>query len=150
MGASSSCAIFERFSSGLEWIAKKKLHIPHMLHILDDFLIMGASNSDQCQNNLDKFLSMCNTIGVPIKKEKTELPTTCIVFMGLELDSIHMEARLPIDKLTKLRQTLSDQTKRRITLKDLQKLLGLLNVCCNVVIPGRCFFATFDGSYQKR
>ena len=39
MGCSSSCKIFEAFSSSLEWIAHYKLSIPGILHILDDFLI---------------------------------------------------------------------------------------------------------------
>lgn len=70
--------------------------------------------------------------------------------MGLELDSIHMEARLPLDKLTKLRQALSDQTKRRqITLKALQKRLGLLNFCCSVVTPGRCFLRRLTDLTRK-
>ena len=37
MGATSSCRNFEFLSSALEWIAKHKLGIPHIMHILDDF-----------------------------------------------------------------------------------------------------------------
>ena len=60
--------------------------------------------------------------------------------MGLELDSITMEARLPLEKLEKLRALLTHYTtKRKITVKALQSLLGLLNFCCNVVVPGRTF-----------
>ena len=60
--------------------------------------------------------------------------------MGLELDSVAFEARLPLDKLTKLRERLSSACrKRKMTLKDLQSLLGLLNFCCKVVLPGRTF-----------
>ena len=60
--------------------------------------------------------------------------------MGLILDSDLMEARLPQDKLDKLRSLLQAQTRRRkITLLELQSLIGLLNFCCSVVRPGRCF-----------
>ena len=60
--------------------------------------------------------------------------------MGLELDSVALEARLPLDKLHKLREKLDSACNRRkMTLKDLQSLLGLLNFCCKVVIPGRTF-----------
>ena len=139
-GASSSCAIFERFSSSLEWIAHTKLNIPYMTHILDDFLILGSANSDKCLNDLNNFLHCCAKIGVPINKDKTELPTTCIVFMGIELDSATMEARLPLEKLVKARTLLNKYKKsRKITLKELQSLLGYLNFCCSVVRPGRCF-----------
>ena len=40
MSCSSSCKIFEAFSSSLEWIARYKLSIPGILHILDNFLII--------------------------------------------------------------------------------------------------------------
>ena len=44
MGCSSSCKTFEMFSTALEWIAQNKLHIPYILHLLDDFLIISPSN----------------------------------------------------------------------------------------------------------
>lgn len=43
MGCSSSCRIFEEFSSSLEWIARHKLGIENIIHILDDFLIIDQS-----------------------------------------------------------------------------------------------------------
>ena len=139
-GASSSCAIFEAFSSALEWAAIYKCNIEHIIHILDDFLIFDPPFNNRCNDKLSIFLKMCFDIGVPIKKEKTEQATTCITFMGLELDSVAMEARLPQDKLEKLRHLLHVFShKRKIKLKDLQSVLGLLNFCCKVVVPGRCF-----------
>ena len=140
MGASSSCAIFETFSSSLQWISNIKLGIRHMLHILDDFLFFGVRDSATCQESLDRFIGLCSKIGVPIKHSKTETPRQVIVFMGLELDSVNMIARLPQDKLCRLRSLLSGCEKRRkIKLRDLQSLLGLLNFCCAVVRPGRAF-----------
>jgi hypothetical protein len=140
MGASSSCAIFEKFSTALQWIAINKKGISHITHILDDFLILGPPGSSKCQEDLDTFLLLCKDIGVPIKQEKTENACQVITFMGLELDSLNMEARLPEDKLNKLRLSLAKFAKcRKITLKELQSLLGLLNFCCSVVVPGRAF-----------
>ena len=139
-GASSSCAIFERFSSGLQWVAVNKLGIRFIIHILDDFLIMGPPSSSRCRKDLDVFWGLCKKLGVPIKASKTFLPTTVLTFMGLVLDSVNMEARLPEDKLLKLQQLLKLHCKcRKITLRDLQSLLGFLNFCCLVVRPGRCF-----------
>ena len=60
--------------------------------------------------------------------------------MGLELDSIEMEARLPLEKLIKARELLQKYSnKRKLRLRELQSLIGYLNFCCNVVHPGRCF-----------
>ena len=60
--------------------------------------------------------------------------------MGLELDSVEMEARLPPDKLNKAQELLNKYcNKRKIRLRELQSLIGYLSFCCSVVPPGRCF-----------
>lgn len=40
MGCASSCAIFERFSSAMEWIEIQKLGCHGVVHILGDFLFI--------------------------------------------------------------------------------------------------------------
>ena len=47
MGCSSSCHIFERFSTAVEWIPTNKFGIESIIHYLDDFLIVGPANSNQ-------------------------------------------------------------------------------------------------------
>jgi type II secretory pathway component PulF len=37
MGASSSCKIFETFSTALQWVMKNVYHVSEMSYILDDF-----------------------------------------------------------------------------------------------------------------
>lgn len=139
-GCRSSPAIFERFSTAIEWIAKTHLNISDIIHILDDFFMIGPQASEKCLKDLTSFLTFCKKVGIPIKAEKTVYPTTCITFMGLELDSVEMEARLPPDKLIKARQLLNKYcNKRKIRLKELQSLIGYLSFCCSVVPPGRCF-----------
>ena len=100
MGCAFSCRTFEMFSSALEWVAKKHLHIEHLVHILDDYL-MAASSYHQCCVALRNFISLCNYLGVPIAPEKTVGPQTVLIFVGIELDTNTMEARLPNDKITK-------------------------------------------------
>lgn len=43
MGCSSSCVIFEAFSSALEWLSKHLSHASSVVHILDDFLFIAAT-----------------------------------------------------------------------------------------------------------
>ena len=83
MGCSSSCHIFERFSTALEWIATHKFGIQSIIHYLDDFLIVGPANSDQCETDLNNFLSMCERIGVPIKSEKQYSPQLSSLSLAL-------------------------------------------------------------------
>ncbi|XP_061170464.1 uncharacterized protein LOC133179795 isoform X1 [Saccostrea echinata] len=101
MGASSSCKIFESFSSALQWIMVSKFNLQGMSHMIDDFFFIGPNNSSKCIHDLENFLALCSTLGVPIKRDKTVLPCKVITIYGLEIDSEAMECRLPSDKLEK-------------------------------------------------
>ena len=51
-----------------------------------------------------------------------------------------MEVRLPADKLAKIRLLLNSYLSRsKLSLVEIQSLVGLLNFACSVVVPGRCF-----------
>ena len=139
MGCSSSCKIFETFSTAVEWVAKNKFSIPFILHLLDDFLIVAPTQS-LCQSQLEIFLSLCAYLGIPIAPEKTVGPSQVLSFAGIELDSCRMEARLPNDKVEKCKSLLSSFLRRKkATLNEIQTLTGLLNFACLVVRPGRAF-----------
>ena len=49
MGASSSCAIFERFSSAFHWIVSQHFKGISIVHVLDGFLFVGPS-FESCQH----------------------------------------------------------------------------------------------------
>ena len=139
MGLKSSCKIFETFSSALEVIARKRLNIAHIVHLLDDFMIFARSTS-QCRQLMSSFLAMCRDLGIPMSKEKTFMPATTMTFLGIELDSITFEARLPLEKLDKCKNLINEALcKKKLTLKELQQLTGLLNFACQVIVPGRAF-----------
>lgn len=139
MGHSSSCAIFEALCTALEWLAMNPLGASGVLHILDNFLFI-ANSQDKCHAALTNFLSMCEYLGVPIAQEKTVSPDTTLQFAGIMLDSVLQEARLPVDKLQKCCKLLCTFYKRRkVTFRELQSLLGLLNFTCSVIVPSHAF-----------
>ena len=72
--------------------------------------------------------------------EKTVGPETILAFAGIEFDTLRMQARLPLDKTAKF-QTLIFTFRRckKVILREIQSLLGLLNFACSVVVPGRAF-----------
>lgn len=139
MGASSSCNIFEIFSTALEWLAVTKCKCGTIVHILDDFLFIGR-NYHEAYFALQNFQKLCALIGIPLSQPKTFLPEQIMSFMGITLDSVRMEARLPDDKLDRARALLRHfQDKRSCTLQQLLSLIGFLNFACMVVTPGRTF-----------
>ena len=139
MGCSSSCRLFESFSSALEHLVKYFARSDKVVHVLDDFLFIGEDRDD-CEYLLKTFLDISSQLGVPIAKDKTFGPASLLTFLGIELDCLAQEARLPQDKLNKCEALLlSFLSRKKVTLKEMLSLIGFLSFCCNVVIPGRPF-----------
>lgn len=139
-GCSISCATFEKFAKFLEFAIKRRSTAGLIIHFLDDFLMAGKHGTADCQVMLDHFTQCLNELSVPIASEKTEGPTTCIIFLGLEINSIEMTVRIPKEKLRELiDKILVVLKKEKTTLRSMQSLIGSLNFACRAVIPGRPF-----------
>ena len=124
MGCSGSCRTFEAFSTAVEWIAREKLLIDKLLHLLDDFLII-SSTYDVSKAHLALFIRLCDFLGIPIAPDRTFGPSTLLMFAGIELDSLTWEARLLPEKIDKCVQCIAGfLTRKKVTLKELQSLIG--------------------------
>ena len=72
--------------------------------------------------------------------DKTEGPSPVLTFAGIELDCLEMEAMLPKGKVDKtLNAICCLLPRKRVQLKELQSLVGLLNFACLVITSGRDF-----------
>lgn len=87
-----SCSLFEKFSSLLEWA------------------VVSGSNDPAC----------FGFFGVPLAADKTEGPVTELCFLGIVIDSMAMECRLPLDKLADLKGTVSAamQSKKKFSFRS--------------------------------
>ena len=47
---------------------------------------------------------LCDYLGIPLATEKVEGPSTCLTFLGSEIDTVVGEVRLPQAKLVALCQ----------------------------------------------
>ncbi|XP_069592246.1 uncharacterized protein [Ranitomeya imitator] len=140
MGCSISCSLFETFSTFLEWVVRDVSDVASVIHYLDDFMFVGPPDSAVCGNLLATMEWVSGHFGVPLAQEKTEGPCTVLSFLGILIDSRKMECRLPDDKLLLLKQEVSRIGKlRKVTLKELQSLLGRLNFACRIMPMGRIF-----------
>lgn len=134
MGASSSCQILEKLSSVFQWTMVHKYKAGGMFHLIDDLFFIGPAGTNNCLRNIKKFEILCGKIGIPIKETKTVWQTTILTIYGIEKDTNVMQNRPPKEKLVKLKHQLYDCVhKRKIKLKELQSLIGLLNFACMVV-----------------
>ncbi len=137
MGCSMSCQAFDSFSAAIQWIFQ--FSVNSMSHILDDFIFL-ATSQNICSKYLECFMHLSEELNIPVKASKTVMPTTTVILRGIEVDTILLEARLPRDKVVTALESVKNLVKcRKTTLRLLQSLIGLLNFCCKVVVPGRAF-----------
>ena len=138
-GLRSAPKIFSAVADGLTWAMHCK-GIQHLLHYLDDFLFFGPPNHPKCSSDLTTAQSTCRELGFPIAEDKVEGPSTSIIFLGIEIDTIKFELRLPAHKLQRL-QSLIDHwmRKKAASKRELQSIIGHLSHAATVVKPGRTF-----------
>lgn len=139
-GCAISCSLFEKFSTFLEWCVQQASMSSDVIHYLDDFCGGGVSE-DKAKRMLDSLLDTFNELGVPVAPEKVEGPTTCLKFLGLEVDTVALQVRIPEDKLNDLKELVASllNGRKKITLRQLQSLIGKLNFACRAIVPGRAF-----------
>ena len=138
-GLASSCQIFERFSTALQWILQHKLGVKYVTHLLDDFLFMGVTYRD-CSRSLNTFLSLSEYLGIPIAHDKTVLPTHELTYLGITINTRSRQTSLPPDKVLKASSLIHEALDfSHLTLRQLQSLIGTLNFACAVITPGRPF-----------
>ena len=138
-GLRSAPKLFTALAEALEWCVKRK-GLEWLLKYIDDFLIMGRRNTDECSGNLRTFIACCSWLGLPLKEEKVEGPATTIVFLGIMLDTEKMEIRLPEERVQELRRLLDRWALRKACKKrELLSLIGKLAHACKVVRVGRIF-----------
>ena len=79
-GLRSAPKIFTAVADTLEWIATTSLV------------------EKQCRLNMELLVDLCHHLGVPLAEEKVEVPSTSLVFLGIIIDSVAGELRLPLEK----------------------------------------------------
>ena len=123
-----------------------------IVNYLDDFLICQKTVSD-CNFLMRKFLEICSRIGIPIVQEKTEWVKPVMTFLGFRLDGYRFKLSITDEKRIKavnMLQSVMNRKRRKVTVKDLQQLAGLLNFLSRAIVPGRAFtrrmYAKFSGA----
>ena len=137
-GLRSAPKIFSAVADAIQWILQHH-GISNLLHYLDDFIFV-ANNFVEAETYKHILIHTWADLGVPLELSKLEGPSTCLTFLGIEIDTVTMQARLPREKLSSLKQELNSAIDRKSMLKrDLQRLTGLLQFATRVIKPGRPF-----------
>src|SRR2546421_12091991 len=89
---------------------------------------------------LNLFKQILNAIGMPYKNEKTEGLTTCLTYLGIQLNTLAMTATIPDCKRKQIIRLLRTWAPLAfITLTELQSLIDSLMWLTQVVPHGRIF-----------
>ena len=148
-GLRSAPKLFNILADLLLWIVEAKGVSP-ILHYLDDFLILAPPSSDTCLNNLNTVKEVCSQLGIPLALEKLEGPSQSLTFLSIVLDTKCMEARLPEDKLLRIRTQLAAWLgRKKATKREILSLVGLLQHATKVVKPGRTFISRMYSKAAK-
>ena len=105
-GLRSAPGIFNILADPFEWILQHN-DVADILHYLDDYFTLGPAGTPTCSKSVNAIQQASRDLGLPLAPDKCEDPTTCLIFLGFELNSVSMTARLPTEKLTELQSTIS-------------------------------------------
>lgn len=138
-GLRSAPLLFSAVADALLWMMHRNGGTI-IFHYLDDFITVGAPSSDECTRNMAIMTDTCMESGMPIEFDKSVGPTTVLTFLGIELDTLALEIRLPLAKLEQLKSTVAVWRGRKAcTKRELLSLIGLMSHACKVVRAGRTF-----------
>lgn len=139
MGLRISCRAWEAFATFLNWLVVDRFS-KYVDHYLDDFFFAGPPQANDCAMLMSHFQDICKDVGVPIASEKTKGPTTCLTYLGYELDTIKMQIRIPGEKVKQVLGKVTEALgRKKLTLKELQSLTGSLSFCAKAMPSARAF-----------
>ena len=135
----SAPKLFSAVADVLLWVMAQQ-GVTDGIHCLDDFLFAGKEGSDACRRSLTVAIATCHRLGIPIATDKVEGPSPCMCYLGILIDTLKGEIRLPEEKLARLLEELKTwRGKKACTKRELLSLIGHLHHAASVVIPGRPF-----------
>lgn len=136
-GAKLSCMIFHRMSQAVKRMMQRRGF--QLCVYIDDYICVGRTKSE-CMEAMNTLIALLRKLGLPVNWSKVVDPTQCIVYLGVEVDTRSMCLRLPAGKLQKIREQLNVAcSMKRLSKRQLQSLIGLLNFGAALVYGGRVF-----------
>ena len=93
-GLRSAPLLFTAVRDVIEWISMQRGAV-WLRHYINDFVAVGWKGTDQCERAMAVFKETCQRLGMPLDENKEENPSEVLTFLGMEIDSVKMEVRLP-------------------------------------------------------
>ena len=150
MGLTNSAYICQRVTDMLIFIYHSEGYTG--LNYLDD--LASAEVEALAMQAYEVLGDILSCAGVQESAEKASPPSTRMVFLGMLLDTLLMRVELTPDRLKDVACELQKWDKwHKVSLKQVQRLVGKLNFCASAVQAGRLFFSrilNFLRSFNKQ
>ena len=112
--------------------------IPHAF-LNDDVFIVGLLY-DECLARLHLALQLFAEMGWVVSEDKVDLPSQCLPFRGVVIDTCLSRLSIPLAKLSPiLRLVSSTLSAGSIQVRSLWSLLGRLSWVASVMLSGRAY-----------
>ena len=139
-GCRSSPCIFDTLSQAVCWIVCNNYGVQTIFHLLDDFLTVDLPDPCIGERTMVILSLVFNRLHIPLAQHKCMSPTSCLEYLGIILDSMNMEARLPLEKVQRILEFIDTLLSKRCCTKcELLQLLGHFNFASRVILSGRSF-----------
>ncbi len=154
-GARSSCQIFEKFATALNWKLNQNEPPNVSSHYLDDFAFMHLFIA-MVEWLMSKLDAICSTIGFPLAPDKCEGLVQRLIFLGLLIDTITMRITIPEEKIHAALHAIMAMLgradhRKKLLVWDVQKLTGLLQFIARATPTGHPFLrALYDCQVGQR
>ena len=141
-------------SDAIKFIVQHKAKVQSgIVNYLDNYLFV-AFTIQNCNRLMTVFLAVCSDVGVPISAEKMVWVTRIIIFLGMLLNGSMFTLYIPVKKRIKAKNGLPKMlAKRKVTVREIQQLAGLLNFLNRAVFAGStfttCMYSKFAGINGK-
>ena len=99
-----------------------------------------SDDTDEGSQVKQAILNILGRLGVPVASHKVEAPSSSLTFLGVLIDAVCYELRLPLDKLEQLRLMVDDwYTRPHRRRREMESFLGYLSHAATVIRPGQTF-----------
>ena len=94
-GLRSAPKIISAVVDAVQWILHNN-GIQKGLHYLDNFILV-VENLQLAEKQKDILLSIFGKLNIPIEQSKLKEPLPCLTFLGIKVDTVSLQLRLPRD-----------------------------------------------------
>ena len=135
-GARKSPEIFNELTQAVRRIMASK-GFPNIIAYLDDFLVVGNTHAE-CKAAMNALMSTLRILGFRLNYNKVEGPQQCLVFLGIEINTLNMTISLSASRIQDVVNCLNQiRGRAKVNKKCLQSLAGRLNWATQCVYGGR-------------